>query len=438
MTDGATLTVEQGSFLRSPRVRRWVLAGVALVVLVVLSLLRQAGSESWRTLFAEDGPVFLRGSIVDGLDAFTVTYAGYLHTLPRLLALPESVFPVSWAASYSAAAGAAVAGACALVQFHVTRDLIQSAVLRAMLAGSVVLAPVMIIETLNNLAYAFWPLSVACFWVLLLAPRSRIDTVAGAVVGFLAMASQPLNFVFAPLALAAWLRDRNRRTTTVLVAVVAGFLVQIAGVVSAPSTELQVGARELESLLRGYGVRVLGAAWLGEPWLRSAWLELGSVLVAVTVLVSVVLLGVLFAKAEPAARPFALIALAYSFVFGLVTSFGRGAVIATAATGEWQLDSTRYIVVPLLLFLGTVVILADHARFRPRTGQLVRAGLVAWVAVLVVVGFRADNFRSDGPEWQPTVAEARRACEGRHPDDEVVLRNPPDGFAVSLPCRDLR
>jgi hypothetical protein len=162
------------------------------------------------------------------------------------------------------------------------------------------------------------------------------------------------------------------------------------------------------------------------------------VLVAVTVLGSVVLLAVLFAKAEPAARPFALTALGYSFVFGLVTSFGRGAVIATAATGEWQLDSTRYVEVPLLLFIGTVVILADHARFQPRTGQLVRGGLVAWVAVLVVVGFRADNFRSDGPEWQPTVAEARRACEERPPADEVVLRNPPDGFAVSLPCRDLR
>jgi len=432
------VAVGSRSLFGSPRARRWLAAGGALVVLAVLSLVRQAGVESWRTLFAEDGPIFLRGSIGDGLDAFTTTYAGYLHTLPRLLALPESMLPISWAAGYSAAVGATVAGGCALVQFHVTRGLIRNVWLRGVLAAMIVLAPVMIIETLNNLAYAFWPLSVACFWVLLVPPRSRVDTVAGSTVGFLAMGSQPLNFVFAPLALLAWLRDRNRRTATVLVAVLAGFLVQIVGILSAPSTELQVGQKELESLVRGYGLRVLGATWLGEPWLKSAWLELGSVLVAVMVLASVVLFGVLFVKAEPSARPFALAALGFSFVFALVTSLGRGAVIAMPATGEWQLDSTRYVVVPLLLFLGSIVILVDHVRVGERSAQVLRAALVGWVLVLIVVGFRAENFRSDGPEWPPTVTEAERACAGRSPDAEVVLRNPPDDFAVSLPCRDLR
>jgi hypothetical protein len=152
----------------------------------------------------------------------------------------------------------------------------------------------------------------------------------------------------------------------------------------------------------------------------------------------VAVIGVLLVKATPSVRPSALTVLGFSLLFALATAFGRGAVIGAPSTGRWLIDNTRYVVVPLLLLLGALVILVDHARFAPRTARLVRAGTVAWLLVLVVVGFRAENFRSDGPEWQPTVTEAERACEGRSPNAEVVLRNPPDEFAVSLSCRDLR
>jgi len=92
----------------------------------------------------------------------------------------------------------------------------------------------------------------------------------------------------------------------------------------------------------------------------------------------------------------------------------------------------------LLLFLGSIVILVDHVCIRERSARVLRAAVVGWVLVLILVGFRADNFRSDGPEWQPAVARARRACEGRPRDAEVRLVIPPEAFSVSVPCRDLR
>lgn len=420
------------------RRQRWAFAGLALLALVAASLLRQAGVESWRTLFAEDGVIFLRGAIVDGAGAFTTTYAGYLHTLPRIVAVPEGVLPVSWAAGYSAVAAAVVGGACALVQFHATRTLVRSATLRALLASSLVLAPVMALEVDNTVAYAFWPLTVACFWVLLIPPRSTVDTVAASAVAFLAIASQPLNLVFAPLAVAGAIRTRSRSSIVVLGAYGAGALVQIAGVLSAPSGGWHFGTLELESLARGYGLRVVAALWLGEPWLKDSWLALGSTLIVIATVFTLVVVVWLLVLNDRVGRRAASKIWMFSGLFAFVTVIARGPVIGTGTDVQWKANGTRYIVVPLLLALGAVLVLIDHAVVSPRVRRGLHAAATAWMVILIVAGFRVANYRSDGPQWAPTVSAAGRACKGRGMPRELALPITPKGFLAALPCRVLR
>ena len=63
------------------------------------------------TLWAEDGPIFLAAAYRNPLHPFIEPYSGYLHTVPRLVALLASPLRLTWLPAVYALA--AVAGAVA-------------------------------------------------------------------------------------------------------------------------------------------------------------------------------------------------------------------------------------------------------------------------------------------------------------------------------------
>lgn len=69
-----------------------LLLGVAVVML----FFRRPDAFIQPQLFVEDGTVFFRDDHELGLAALTKPYAGYLHLLPRLIALAAGVFPIEW------------------------------------------------------------------------------------------------------------------------------------------------------------------------------------------------------------------------------------------------------------------------------------------------------------------------------------------------------
>jgi hypothetical protein len=62
-----------------------VLPATLFVCLIIL-ILRKTDSVANPQLIAEDGPVFFMGAYVQGLAAFITPSAGYLHTVPRIIA----------------------------------------------------------------------------------------------------------------------------------------------------------------------------------------------------------------------------------------------------------------------------------------------------------------------------------------------------------------
>jgi hypothetical protein len=419
---------------------RWrlLLLGGGVLVLVALSLLRQGGTPSWRTLYAEDGFVFVHDARLLGTDSFGSSYAGYLHIVPRLIAWIGNPLPLSWAAGYFSVAAAFVTATLAAVQFHLTRHLIRSTVLRALLAASLVVSPIMALEVLNNGAYLLWPFAVVAFWALLIRPETRVDTGLAAAVVFLTVASQPVAVVLLPLAIvAAWRRDR--RSFTVVGAYSLGAVVQLFGVLGAAGGEPGTGTgANVDLFARAFGLRVFGEAWLGEPWLRDAWLDLGSALIVLLTVATVALLTALMIRSDAQGRAPAVTALAYSFAFAIAVVIGRGDVLGAPLTGHWSKTGTRYFVVPLLLLLGAVVILVDHARVSERTGRWIRSALVLQMVVLIAVGFRVSTFRSHGPEWATSVDVVRHQCAGLPAATVAVVPLTPRGFTVSLPCSVVR
>jgi hypothetical protein len=74
---------------------------IALAV-AVLALARQSGLGAWRTLWAEDGAVWLPDVWNHGWETVFRPSAGYSQLSSRLLAIPAGVLPVRTVAIYCA------------------------------------------------------------------------------------------------------------------------------------------------------------------------------------------------------------------------------------------------------------------------------------------------------------------------------------------------
>src|SRR6185295_14775755 len=75
------IKVQLAAWWQNPRLTWWVVA-----VLAVALGLRHPSALHTPQLWAEDGSVFLAYNDLFGLKAFTIPYAGYLHTIPHLVA----------------------------------------------------------------------------------------------------------------------------------------------------------------------------------------------------------------------------------------------------------------------------------------------------------------------------------------------------------------
>jgi hypothetical protein len=94
------------------------------------------------TLWAEDGRNFLQGAIDSGpVNSLFIPYAGYLHTIPRMIAAVVELFPISgWAIGMTAGA-CIVAGVVTVTVFVATRGIIDWMPARVAIASLTVLAP---------------------------------------------------------------------------------------------------------------------------------------------------------------------------------------------------------------------------------------------------------------------------------------------------------
>ena len=116
--------------------------GVSLLAVVlgtVIGLARQPGPGALRTLYAEDGSIYLTQSLhLSVLDALKRPYVGYVQIAPRLMGELASAFPVRDAAAVFSGGGALVVSALALLLFRATSGHIGSLVIRVFVAASLI------------------------------------------------------------------------------------------------------------------------------------------------------------------------------------------------------------------------------------------------------------------------------------------------------------
>jgi hypothetical protein len=393
-----------------------VLAHVAAVgVGAGALLLRQAGTPSWSSLWAEDGTVFLPRALLHPWSSIFREYAGYLQLVPQLIADVVARFPMRDAAAGFAIAGALVASSCAIFVFHASRGHVTGAGFRVLLACSVVLLPTAVIEIANSGVDAPWYLMFALFWALIWRPASRGGMAAAAAVSFLAMASNILNLLYLPLVAARLIALPRVREQAVTSGWLAGIAFQVPGILQSREPH-RIGS--VPAGFHFYGQHVLVATVAGWPLARGLQDVIGipACIAAAAVAVSAV---VAWAARHGGSRVRVLAAAALSIglILTIIPAVLRFWVAPAVSTATW-VPGSRYTTSAILLIDGIAIVGVD-AFVRRRSAR----GQPAWrrvpVLILVVVlgigwvsSFRYSNVRSGGVAWSRTYTRYEQALPG--------------------------
>jgi hypothetical protein len=427
--------------------------GVALFgAAVVLPLLRQTGTHSWRTVWAEDGSIYFQEAYSHGaLAVLTRGYAGYLQLPPRILGAAAQLVPTRDLALFFALNAAFVNAWLAWFVYWASDGWLTSRAARLALASLVILMPVLGGENTATITNTIWTFAAVAPWALISMDERSVAVVLRSLVAFLAATATALCVIFLPLAIGWALIRRTRATALVVATFCVGLLLQAAVALNTTDTRnaFVVVSRHASKVPELISMRVFAEYLLGDKTIGSLWDHR----LLLAVLAPVAVLAVLALRFRDATGKCQLVAVAFvmlSVVSFVVPVWDRGTSSAALTSAEgvqfpYRSTSTAYVagnrfaVVPVFMLAGAVALLLAGARRRSRTKSWIGPSVfVAHIALVTVIGFSVVTLRSHASSWSASVDRVYRSeCRGRAPNRVVQI---PEvfGAAVRVECRDLK
>jgi hypothetical protein len=348
----------------------WVQALVAVAVGTLVTLGRRPGAVTGAALWAEDGRVFLVQALERGVGAVNDSYAGYLHVVPRLIAMGASWLPFGWTPTVYALGAAVVTSACcALVLSDRMAWLMPSWFARA---GTFVLLLCLprVDEIHATLTNSIWWCGIALLLLILCEDPTRpVGRVAELVAVIVLVLSGANGMLLAPFVVLRWWRTRSLHSGLVIAAWWASAGVQ-AWVLAHADRSLGDGLPNAFvaahwGVERAFGPFVLGAPFIDEPaHLISGYPGLALAVIAVLGLVAAVVI-------ITGQRPTTSI-----LVFG-VAAIGVAAGFRTLGPSA-RLLPARYTAVPAAALLIGIV----SARPPQAVVAWAKVVLVSWIVLV--------------------------------------------------------
>jgi hypothetical protein len=418
----------------------WVGAGATM------SLFRQAGTPSYDTIWAEDGGVFLQGAVLDPVGSIADRYTGYMHFVPRVVALVAATLPLEHAAEVFAVGSAVMVALLGAYVYVASAGILRTRWARLALGALVMLAPGAAYETANNATNLRWYLLFASFWALVFRPPSMGWSVVRGMLLVATALSDPLAVLLVPMAVWAWRREGTAARWPV-VAFAGALLVQgaivVASLVRGVDTPLRVGGFELLDAIGLFGLRVGGAFAVGNAAIRPSFEAIGWAFAAVGWAFVLLVCAYAWSRRDLPGRALVPLMFGLAALLFAVPLLLRGTSELLPHDGRVTLLGLRWTVTPILL-LQAVLLMALERR-DPRAHPAVWRGLQAVVmvglAVQILANYRVTNPRSEGPSWDAQVAAAERRCTSDPLDRTTLLISPQvrrGVWGVTLPCSEFR
>jgi hypothetical protein len=413
--------------------------GIVLVLACVtaLHLARERGVPVWDSLWAEDGRIFLTGSVQDFFGTLFAQYGGYIHVVARLVAGVAGVVPASDAAAAMATGAAFVLALLAGFVYLASSAVLQSRAARAILATVFVLVPVPGSELLANATNLHFYLLFACFWALFWQSEEPLALAARCAVLLVGTLSDPLAGLLLPLAIVAPAVRRSFPSLVVSAVFVTGFAVQVIPMVGGERPQ-RLWAFRVRDLPDIFSLRVTGGLLVGDRPLGHLWLAYGRTFSYAALLIVVVVVGLLVFRSDRMTVYFVLISLGYAGLFFCVQLVGRGTRGMAPVVGAFQLNGARYVLLPFLFLTAALLALVDRgAALHPTTRwRWARYAVLLWTVCLVAVNYSVVTDRSVGPRWHRELAKARISCTTSEREFARILvaPAPPRVWFARLPC----
>jgi hypothetical protein len=448
---------------RPSRVRGSRASGPAIVaaiaILAAVAAWMRIPSHDRGVLWAEDGRNFIQNAIDHGaFSTLTFPYAGYLHTLPRLIAgITVSLAPPESYALWMCALSCAAAGIMAAIVYVCTADVISWMPARVLIASITVLAPLEPREILGNTANLHSIVLWTLFWVLLYRPRTRWGSALLAVVALIGTATEIQAVFLLPLLL---IRPRDRWRWPVRCAYLLGLVAQGFATLADPrhhNTNAPIGAG---SSAFGYLINGVVPEWVMQADIGPA-VAWGGLLLCLLLAIPAMVAVILALRWGTTFQRLVVSALVLLSIVAWGVGLGanpRPEYDFGALTGAelWVVPLVRYGIVPSMLLLAVFPILASIVVERGRRMQGARmprarmpgsrmpgsrrlavpvaSGILVVFCVLLVAHFTpVSTVRTYQPSWNAEVAAAEQRCDTL-PRGAVVSVEETLGWHVHLPC----
>lgn len=421
------------------------------VVVVVLALFTWARLPAMtrRTVWAEDGGVFLRDVLSNGhLRSIALPYDGYLHVLPRALAsVAHAVVPLEGYAVAMSLMSCLVVALISVGVFHLSRCVSESVSVRLMIAAIPVLLPIGPEEVLGNAANLHWYLLWLAPWLLLHKPNSPLVGGTMFVVAFVTAASEIISGMFLPLGIWTAIRRRNFAAPAGLL---LGIILQVLTTLNKPRFTGPAPSDVADgwSVFLGFGLLPIGSIWHPDSrTLASNIVTFGAWSLLVPTLVVLGLLAYTIVAGRRDLKFAAIGTFIASWICWTASVVLSGNIMFTYAKfveADWAagFGYMRYAAAPAMFLLLLLPLAAAGALERRRISRNASALVAGFFLVFLLASyFPATTFRQDGPAWSPGVDSARIACQSDPALSSAAVVVAPAIWKfshVQIPCQDLR
>jgi hypothetical protein len=284
------------------------------------------------------------------------------------------------------------------------------------------------------------------FWLLFLWPRTWWGAWSAGVFLVLTGLSTPGVWFFAPIALCRIFSvGRERRAYPVLAGWAVGSIVQVPVILSqeqgAPLWSRHIWTALFQRVIDGgvFGQRLGGGLWDQGGW---KFLILLCVVIAI---------GLFFGlrRGPISARWFVAFAIPTSFLMFIIEVYqrtvGPNIYWSPGVSGG---TSSRYVLVPAVIFLSALVVAVDGA-FRDRAAEeggerrapLWRswpiAASVGLILVAVAVSFDMEHGARGGPRWHEGLRIAADKCMAKEEELGAIPTTPEPWGIQYIPCTEL-
>lgn len=439
--------VAAGAANRRPRrvalLRNDLIISVCVALAAALLCLGRLPPAVQGVLWAEDGRNFLEDRLRLGpWNSVFEVYEGYVHVVPRLLTdLAVWALPLDRFAEAVAFLASMTFGLIAGLVYVCSREVIRSQAFRILLAMITVLAPVLPIEILGNLANVHWGFLWLAPWLLLYRPRTWTGASALGIVGLVGGLTEIQMLLFLPLAI---LHVKWRKAWLVAVPTAIGVAAQIVATVTSPRTpNVEIKPGPLDIAVGYVELPVLGAFEGHSARIQSALLEGGFGVAILNTFIAIIVIG--FALTPIVTTTGLNRFVPVILVGGSLIVWGAALWLNPGPTWQYaDLDSetlqgfriTRYVAVPSMLLLGAVVVAAARAFDSGGRARFVAGAAVGIVAMGFIGSYHLDAIRRDGgPQWSTSIDQARNACESGLVPAPIEIA--PPTWTVDITCDDI-